>query len=105
QDGKLIGAVLYGDSSDGAELFATIKSGESIIGREKELLLGFSTDGLGGSNGNSRLEAMSADTSICGCNGVSKGAIIDAIQNIVFNSVAPHKACPMSSHSCRGCMT
>ena len=39
QNGKLVGAVLFGDITDGAELFATIKNGDSVAGKEKELLL------------------------------------------------------------------
>ncbi|MBD2869208.1 nitrite reductase large subunit NirB [Paenibacillus arenilitoris] len=104
QDGKLIGAVLFGDTSDGAELFSYIKSGESVAGREKELLLGFSADQLGqSSGGNSRLEAMADDEIICGCNGVSKGTIADAIMNKGCNTVGSIKACTKASGSCGGC--
>jgi nitrite reductase (NADH) large subunit len=103
QDGKLVGAVLFGDSSDGAELFATIKNEESILGRERELLLGFSTDGLATPSSNSRLEALPDDAIICGCNGVTKGVIIDAIQTKGCNSVGAIKTCTKASGSCGGC--
>ncbi|CAM4489336.1 nitrite reductase (NADH) large subunit [Paenibacillus endophyticus] len=104
QDGKLVGAVLFGDTADGAELFASIKSGESIAGREKEILLGISSDLLGqSSSGNSRLESMSDDEIICGCNGVSKGDIGDAVLNKGCNTVGAIKACTKASASCGGC--
>jgi nitrite reductase (NADH) large subunit len=103
QDGKLVGAVLFGDTSDGAELFATIKSGESIAGREKEILLGISSDMLGQSSGSGRLEAMADDEIICGCNGVSKGTIADAITNKGCNTVSAIKSCTKASASCGGC--
>ncbi|MGM0883819.1 MAG: nitrite reductase large subunit NirB [Bacillota bacterium] len=103
QDGKLVGAVLFGDTTDGAELFATIKSGESVAGREKEILLGISSDLLGKSSGGNRLEAMADDEIICGCNGVSKGTIADAILNKGCNTVGSIKACTKASASCGGC--
>lgn len=80
QDDKLIGAVLFGDTNDGAQLFSMIKKGENIKGKEKELLLGISGDALASPKGN-RLEGMADDEIICGCNGVSKGAIAEAIQS------------------------
>ncbi len=105
KDGKLIGAVLFGDTSDGAELFSIIKKEESIEGREKSLLLGISPDQLGGDSGsgNARLLAMADDEIICGCNGVSKGTIADAILNKGCNTVGAIKTCTKASASCGGC--
>lgn len=103
QDGKLVGAVLFGDTTDGAELFSYIKNGESVAGREKELLLGISSDLLGQSNGNNRLESMADDEIICGCNGVSKGTIVEAIGTKDCTTVAGVKACTKASASCGGC--
>ncbi|KQO01032.1 nitrite reductase large subunit NirB [Paenibacillus sp. Leaf72] len=102
--GKLIGAVLFGDTADGASLFASIKSGESIEGREKELLLGISNDLLGKSGGSaSRLENMPDDEIVCGCNGVTKGAIGDAVLNKGCHTFGELKACTKASASCGGC--
>ncbi|MCQ6563084.1 nitrite reductase large subunit NirB [Paenibacillus mendelii] len=103
QDGKLIGAVLFGDTSDGAELFASIKKGESVAGREKEILLGISSDLLGQSSGGNRLEAMGEDEIICGCNGVSKGTIAEAIMTKGCNTAQAIKSCTKASASCGGC--
>ncbi|WP_424767506.1 nitrite reductase large subunit NirB [Paenibacillus sp. sgz302251] len=104
QDGKLIGAVLFGDTSDGAELFSFIKKGESIAGREKEILLGISSDLLGQSGGGSnRLASMAEDEIVCGCNGISKGTIGDAIMNKGCNTVGAIKSCTKASASCGGC--
>lgn len=98
---KLIGAVLFGDTGDGAQLFSMIKKGENIKGREKELLLGISADALA-PKGN-RLEGMADDEIICGCNGVSKGAIAEAITSGGCTSVGQIKACTKASASCGGC--
>jgi len=102
ENGKLIGAVLFGDTSDGTELFSLIKKGENIEGREKELLLGFSLD-TKNSNPLARYEAMASDEIVCGCNGVSKGTIVDAIQTKGCTNVASIKSCTKASASCGGC--
>lgn len=104
KNGKLVGAVLFGDTADGSELFSIMKKGESIEGKEKELLLGFSpAAGGGGSSASDRLAAMADDEIVCGCNGVSKGAIADAVQNKGCNTFASLKACTKASASCGGC--
>lgn len=105
KNGKLAGAVLFGDTSDGAELFSLIKKEESIEGREKALLLGLALDQLsaGAATGPSRLETMPDDEIICGCNGVSKGAIKEAILEKGCQTTAAVKACTKASASCGGC--
>lgn len=104
QDDKLVGAVLFGDTGDGASLFSIMKKGESVKGKEKELLLGFSVGSGGGkASPADRLEAMAMDEIICGCNGVSKGAIAEAIQSKGCSSVGEIKACTKASGSCGGC--
>lgn len=102
-DDKLVGAVLFGDTTDGASLFSIIKSGESVAGKEKELLLGFAPGGGGKSVSQAdKLAAMAAEEIICGCNGVSKGTIVDAIKD-GCGSVGEIKACTKASGSCGGC--
>lgn len=103
QDDKLVGAVLFGDTGDGASLFSIIKKGESVKGKEKELLLGFSASPSGSSSPLARLESMADDEIICGCNGVSKGTIADAIKTKGCSSVSEIKACTKASASCGGC--
>ena len=102
RDEKLIGAVLFGDTNDGAHLFSMIKKGENIKGKEKELLLGISEGALATPKGN-RLEGMADDEIICGCNGVTKGTIAEAIISGGCTSVGQIKACTKASASCGGC--
>ncbi|WP_046212721.1 nitrite reductase large subunit NirB [Paenibacillus wulumuqiensis] len=103
RDGRLIGAVLFGDTSDGASLFSLIKSGESVKGREKELLTGQPAVGAAAVSPLQRLESMPDDEIVCGCNGVSKAAIGDAVQNKDCNTMKSLKACTKASASCGGC--
>ncbi|WP_144029153.1 nitrite reductase large subunit NirB, partial [Paenibacillus rigui] len=102
QDGKLIGSVLFGDTSDGSRLFSMIRNGEDVTGREKSVLLGESAGG-GKASGLDFVAAMADSEIVCGCNGVSKGAIVQAIQEKGCASVADIKACTKASGSCGGC--
>ncbi|KRE39690.1 nitrite reductase large subunit NirB [Paenibacillus sp. Soil724D2] len=101
KDGKVIGAVLFGDISDSSRLFAMIRNGEDVTGKEKTVLLG--EGGGKAKSGAEMVAAMSEDEIVCGCNGVSKGAIVQAIQEKGCSSVNDIKACTKASASCGGC--
>jgi nitrite reductase (NADH) large subunit len=100
RNGKVIGAVLFGDISDGSRLFAMIRNGEDVTGKEKTVLLG---EGGKTKSGVELVAAMGNDEIVCGCNGVSKGAIVQAIQEKGCTSVNDIKACTKASASCGGC--
>jgi nitrite reductase (NADH) large subunit len=105
KDGKVIGAVMFGDTSDSSRIFKLIRTGEDISGREKEVVLGegFSKGGSGG--GSASVASMPDEEIICGCNGVSKGTIVQAIKEKGLTSVDAIKACTNASRSCGGCKT
>jgi nitrite reductase (NADH) large subunit len=102
KDGKIIGAVLFGDTSDSSRIFSMIRNQEDVEGKEKEILLG---EGNGGKpqSDEDRVAAMANDEIICGCNGVSKGTILQAIREKGCTSVNEIKACTKASASCGGC--
>ncbi|WP_275983422.1 nitrite reductase large subunit NirB [Paenibacillus hamazuiensis] len=102
KDGKVIGSVLFGDTSDGSRLFAMIRSGEDVTGKEKQVLLGDSAGG-GAKSGVDYVASMANDEIICGCNGVSKGTIVNAINEKGCTSVNDVKYCTKASGSCGGC--
>ncbi|MFP5111935.1 nitrite reductase large subunit NirB [Bacillaceae bacterium C204] len=99
QDNKIVGAVLFGDSSDGNRLFSMIQKQADVSYTTKVSLLQPLNEEFGGS----LVASMSEEEIICGCNGVSKGAIIEAIQNQGCSSVDEIKACTSASRSCGGC--
>jgi len=100
RDNKIIGAVLFGDTSDGARLFQWIRSGAD----QSELKSLFAaSESTGSSAGSAGVAEMSDDELICGCNGVSKGAIVKAIQEQGLDSVEKVKGCTGASRSCGGC--
>ncbi|MBO1512714.1 nitrite reductase large subunit NirB [Metabacillus bambusae] len=96
---KIVGAVLFGDSKEGNRLFSMIKKEADISDTEKITIL----QPVGEEAGASLVASMSADEIICGCNGVSKGAIVQAIQEKGCTSVDAIKACTSASRSCGGC--
>lgn len=79
-----------------------IRKGEDITGKEKQVLFGESSGGSVKS-GVELVAAMDNDEIVCGCNGVSKGTIISAIQEKGCTSVNDIKSCTKASGSCGGC--
>jgi len=104
ENGKVVGAVMFGDTIEGSRIFSLIRSGEDCSGREKEILFGSS----GGAAGKpisltDMAAAMSDDEIVCGCNGVTKETIVEAITEKGCVSIGEIKACTKASGSCGGC--
>lgn len=97
---QIVGAVLFGDSSEGNRLFSMIQKEADISETSKISILQPLSQEAGTSI---TAAAMSDDEIICGCNGVSKGAIIQAIQEKGCSSTDEIKACTGASRSCGGC--
>lgn len=96
---QIVGAVLFGDSSEGNRLLSMIQKETDITETSKISIL----QPLNQEAGTSITAAMSDDEIICGCNGVSKGAIIQSIQEKGCSSTDEIKACTGASRSCGGC--
>ncbi|QCR32705.1 nitrite reductase large subunit NirB [Lysinibacillus sp. SGAir0095] len=96
---KIVGAVLFGDSREGTRLFSMIKKQADISDTVKVSLL----QPIGGEAEESVVATMDAEEIICGCNGVSKGSIVQAIHEQGCISVDGIKACTSASRSCGGC--
>ncbi|MDR4950157.1 nitrite reductase large subunit NirB [Neobacillus cucumis] len=97
QDDKMIGAVLFGDTRDRTRLLDTILKQKAVLNHEKIALLYPSME-----NGNS-VAAMPPSEMICNCNGVTKGAIMEAVQKEGLTTVEQVKKCTKASGSCGGC--
>ncbi|CAN5322273.1 nitrite reductase large subunit NirB [soil metagenome] len=104
KDERLIGAVLYGDTQDGNWYFDLLKRQEDVADIRDALIFGqaFASGGGADANPNAAVAAMSADAEICGCNGISKGKIVSAIDGgaITLDAV---RACTKASASCGSC--
>jgi nitrite reductase (NADH) large subunit len=100
RENKIIGAVLFGDISDGSRLFQMIRNGADV----SECKTMFAKPTCDSQTAGSVLVAEIADDElICGCNGVSKGTIVQAIHEQGLDSVEGVKGCTGASRSCGGC--
>lgn len=101
RDNKLVGAVLFGDSTDGLFYFDLIKNETDISEMRKTLLFGdIATDGHPA--GSSGVESLADDEQICGCMGVTKGDIVSAVKSgcDTFELVQAETGC---ATGCGGC--
>jgi len=105
QDEKLVGAVLYGDTVDGSWYFKLLRDGRSVSDIRDRLMFGESNIGDTGHEGNKSAAAMPDTAEVCGCNGVSKGAICKAIKEkglFTLEEVKKHTKASASCGSCTG---
>jgi nitrite reductase (NADH) large subunit len=79
KEDRVIGAVLYGDTSDGAWFFDLIKSGTDVSELRENLIFGPSYAGAAPLDPTAAVAALPDDAEICGCNGVCKGRITGAV--------------------------
>ena len=79
QDNKIKGAVMYGETIDGSWYFDMLRDETDISDIRKNILFGQYHLGDSGHGDDNRVAAMSDSAEICGCNGVSKGDIVSAI--------------------------
>jgi nitrite reductase (NADH) large subunit len=101
---RLVGAVLYGDADDGPWYLSLIKSGESIVDKRETLIFGRAvTEAMAGQNPKDAVADWPATAEICGCNGVCKGAIIDAITAKSLSTLDDVRAVTKASNSCGSC--
>ncbi|OIQ81194.1 nitrite reductase [mine drainage metagenome] len=100
----LVGAVLYGETADGPWYFEQIRSGADISEQRSRLILG-PAHACGGGQGKGEVDvkSLSDDLQVCGCNGVSKGAIVKAIAEHGLTTLDEVKAHTKASASCGQC--
>jgi nitrite reductase (NADH) large subunit len=104
EQGRVAGAVLFGDASDGAWYFDLMRSGVDVADIRETLIFGQAiTEGLRGLDPSSAVAAMADTAEICGCNGVCKGQITCAITDQGLASLDAVRAVTKASASCGSC--
>jgi nitrite reductase (NADH) large subunit len=104
RDGKLVGAVLYGDVADGQWYLQMMRDKEDVSALRERLAFGRAFAEAGsGKPAAPDFAAMPDDTQICGCNGVCKGAIVSAIRSKTLTSLSEVRAHTKASASCGQC--
>jgi nitrite reductase (NADH) large subunit len=94
RDGVAVGAVLFGDLFAGAQLADAVK--RSAPAEEVAAL----TVGAGG---DTKPSPLPDEAQVCGCNGVTKGQVVVAIQEKGANSVSAIGADINAGTGCRSC--
>jgi nitrite reductase (NADH) large subunit len=102
EDDRLVGAVLYGDTADGNWFFGLIKDGTGIEEMRETLIFGPAYQGGAPADPMAAVAALPADAEICGCNGVCKGRIVEAI-NGGATTLEAVRAQTKASGSCGTC--
>jgi nitrite reductase (NADH) large subunit len=103
QDDKLIGACLYGDTVDGSWYFKLLREGRDINDIRDKLMFGESNIGDVGHQGHNKAVAMADTDEVCGCNGITKGAICKAIKDKGLFTLDEVRKQTKASASCGSC--
>ncbi|MBO1221118.1 nitrite reductase large subunit NirB [Staphylococcus nepalensis] len=95
---NIVGAVLYGDIEDGSRFFNMMKKKEETQDYTMVSLLhkGSESSGL-------NIADMADDETVCGCNGVNKGTIVDAITQNRLTSIDEVTQLTKAGNSCGKC--
>ncbi len=99
---RLVGAVMYGDTADGNWFFQLIKDAADVDEMRETLIFGPALQGGGSVDPLSAVAALPLDAEICGCNGVCKGQIVEAISGGATDLGAV-RATTKASASCGTC--
>lgn len=103
KENRIVGAVLYGETGDGSWFFDLLRKETDVKELRDTLIFGQSYVGGAPLNPTAAVAALPDDTEICGCNGVCKGKIIQAITDKGLSSLAEVRAHTKASASCGTC--
>lgn len=103
ENDTIIGSVMYGDTIDGAWYFQLMKDENNIADMRDRLLFGQAHVGDSGHGAVDMVAAMDDSAEICGCNGVCKGDIVNAINEKNLFTLEDVRAHTKASSSCGSC--
>lgn len=104
RENHIVGACIYGDTTDGNWYFKLLKEKQPIGDIRSRLLFGqAATQTAEGSAIADPVLLMEDSDEVCGCNGVCKGTIVDAIRVHHLKSVDEVRRFTKASSSCGSC--
>lgn len=103
RDDRIIGTVLYGETSDGAWFHDLTKKRTDISQMRDTLIFGQSYQGGSPLDPMAAVAALPDDAEICGCNGICKGKITGAIAGKGLTSLDDVRSHTKASASCGSC--
>jgi nitrite reductase (NADH) large subunit len=98
REGKLVGVILVGDVSDSHRYMHWLRSGDDLTGQRRHLLFPPPAADAG-----LDVAEMADSATVCGCLGVSKGTIIEAIHDQGVNTFSQLKECTRAGTGCGSC--
>ena len=98
REGRLAGVILVGDTSDSHRYMDWLRTGADMIDRRRHLLFPPPADDVG-----LDVAEMADSETVCGCVGVTKGAIIAAIHERGVHTLSQLKECTRASTGCGSC--
>ena len=99
RDNQVAGVVLFGETSDSTRLFSMMRKKEDVSGMTSVSILSSGCDGASAGD----VASMDDDDLVCGCNGVSKGTIVNAIKENGLTTVDEVGGCTNAGRSCGRC--
>jgi len=98
RDGRLAGVILVGDTTDSHRYMEWLRTSADLSDQRRQLLFPPPAADAG-------LDAaeMADSATVCGCVGVTKGAIIQAIHDRGVNTLSQLKECTRASTGCGSC--
>jgi len=103
KENRILGAVLYGETSDGAWFFDMLRKGTDVSEMRETLIFGQAYQGGGQLDPMAAVAALPDDAEICGCNGVCKSKITGTIQEKGLTTLDAVRAHTKASASCGTC--
>lgn len=103
-DDKIIGVVLYGDTADASWYLKLLKEDTNISDLRTKILFGKGALSGDAGHGGDDVSAMDDDEEICGCNGVTKGCVVNAIKEQDLKTLGEVKTCTKAGASCGSCL-
>jgi nitrite reductase (NADH) large subunit len=101
RENRIVGIVLYGDTKDSTRLYKMLTQKDDISGMTSVSLLSSGCCGEGADQ--SDVAAMTDEDLVCGCNGVTKGTIVEAIRSQDLKTVDEVGSCTNAGRSCGRC--
>ncbi|WP_423800466.1 nitrite reductase large subunit NirB [Neobacillus sp. SAB-20_R2A] len=101
RDNRIVGIVLYGDTKDSTKLFRMLTKQENISGMTSVSILQSECSASGSSSDD--IASMPNDELVCGCNGVTKGTIVEAIKTQGLTTLDQVSHCTNAGRSCGRC--
>ncbi|MFP7299607.1 nitrite reductase large subunit NirB [Neobacillus niacini] len=97
RNNRIVGIVLYGDTKDSTRLFRMLTKKEDITG------VSIFESQCSAEGGSGDIASMPNDELVCGCNGVTKGAIVEAIKTQGLTTLDQVSHCTNAGRSCGRC--